>query len=132
MGVEGSERVPPIHMHTHAIMHAHTRVCMYDIIGNSQGFPKNPMEAAICMKLSCLPCTHVHVCVCVCACACMCVHVHMCGGHPQPPHPIHPPCLEIWDPRTPLHTYRLGLMCRLGVSYPRWHFCVFDHKKVLL
>ena len=38
-------------------------------------------------------------------------------------------CLKIWDPWTLLHTYRLGLMCRWGVSYSKWHFCVFDPKK---
>ena len=36
MGVGGGERVPPIHMY----MHAHVHTCMYDIIGNSQGFPQ--------------------------------------------------------------------------------------------
>ena len=41
-------------------------------------------------------------------------------------------CLKICDPWTLLHTYRLGLMCRWGVSYPKWHFYVFDPKKVLL
>ena len=86
-GVGGGKWVPP-HTCTHTCMHA----CMhaYDIIGNSQGFPKNPMEAAICMKLSCLPCVHVRVGTCrhVHACACMCMHVHMCGGTPQPP-PTH-------------------------------------------
>ena len=35
-------------------------------------------------------------------------------------------CLKICDPWTLLHTYRLGLMCRWGVSYPKWHFYVFD------
>ena len=38
-------------------------------------------------------------------------------------------CLKIWDPWTLLHTYRLGLMWRWGVSYPKWHFYVFDPKK---
>ena len=28
-------------------------------------------------------------------------------------------CLKIWDPWTLLHTYRLGLMCRWGVSYSK-------------
>ena len=27
--------------------------------------------------------------------------------------------LKIWDPWTLLHTYRLHLMCRWGVSYPK-------------
>ena len=30
--------------------------------------------------------------------------------------------LKIWDPGTLLHTYRLDLMCRWGVSYPKCHF----------
>ena len=30
--------------------------------------------------------------------------------------------LKIWDPWTLPHTYRLQLMCRWGVSYPKWHF----------
>ena len=38
-------------------------------------------------------------------------------------------CLKICDPWTLLHTYRLGLMCRWGVSYDKWHFYVFDQKK---
>ena len=38
-------------------------------------------------------------------------------------------CLKIWNPWTLLHTYRLGLMWRWGVSYPKWHFYVFDPKK---
>ena len=81
--------------HTHACMHmcmhAHARTHTYDIIGNSQGFPKNPMEAAICMKLSCLPHVRVRACACVHVRACVCV----CGAppnHPPPPstHPPHP------------------------------------------
>ena len=31
-------------------------------------------------------------------------------------------CLKIWDPWTPPHTCRLHLMCRWGVSCPKWHF----------
>ena len=38
-------------------------------------------------------------------------------------------CLKICDPWTLLHTYRLCLMCRWGVSYPKWHFYVFDPEK---
>ena len=37
-------------------------------------------------------------------------------------------CLKICDPWTLLHTYRLGLICRWGVSYSKWHFYVFDTK----
>ena len=80
-----------------------------------------------------------HTCMCVHACVCMCVHVHLCGGHPPPPPPpstitlewikIIKFCLKICDPLTLLHTYRLGLMCRWGVSYHKWHFYVFDPKK---
>ena len=75
------------------------------------------------------------------------------ADHPRhPPHPPAPPpraeetqigrititlewieiiqfCLKICDPLTLLHTYRLGLMCRWGVSYHKWHFYVFDPKK---
>ena len=80
-------RVCPPHMCTCMCMHTCTHA--YDIIGNSQGFPKNPMEAAICMKLSCLPCAHV----CACACMCMCV-----GGTPNHPPP------QSTHPRTPRAT----------------------------
>ena len=31
-------------------------------------------------------------------------------------------CLKIWDPWALLYTYRLHLMCRWEVSYPKWHF----------
>ena len=75
MGVGGGERVPPKHVH----MHVHAHVCVYDIIGNSQGFPKNPMEADICMKLSCLPRVRVH--------ACTCMHAHACAWGAPPNHP---------------------------------------------
>ena len=40
-------------------------------------------------------------------------------------------CLKIWDPWTFQHTYRLGLMCRWAVSYPKWYFYVFDPKVLL-
>ena len=30
--------------------------------------------------------------------------------------------LKIWDPWTLPHTCRLQLMCRWGMSYPKWHF----------
>ena len=87
---------------------------------------------------------------------CACMHMHV-GTPPCPqmsPHtPTHLPppratespkhqnsitlerieiiqfCLKIWDHWTLLHTYRLGLMCRWGVSYSKWHFYVFDPKK---
>ena len=41
-------------------------------------------------------------------------------------------CFKIWDPWTLLHTYRIGLMCRWGVSYHKWHFYVFDPKNSLI
>ena len=31
-------------------------------------------------------------------------------------------CLKIWDPWTLPHTCGLHLICRWGVSYPKWHF----------
>ena len=40
-------------------------------------------------------------------------------------------CLKICDPWTLLHTYRLGLICRWGVSYPKWHFYILDPKKYI-
>ena len=47
------------------------------------------MGAAICMKLSCLPCMHV--------CACMDMHVHMYGAPPTTPdiHPLTRPPPEL-------------------------------------
>ena len=71
------------HTHEHVYAHVCTRMhaCTYDIIGNSQW--DSPMEAAICMKLSCL--LHIH------ARACACVHMVACVGVvPTHPHP-HPP-----------------------------------------
>ena len=86
---------------------------------------------------------------------CACVHVCACGGIPPMPPDAPPPpapspelqgaqirititlerikiiqfCLKVRDPWTFQHTYRLGLMCRWGVSYFKWHFYVFDVKK---
>ena len=40
-------------------------------------------------------------------------------------------CLKICDSWTLLHTYRLGMMCRWGVSYPKWHFYVLKPKKYI-
>ena len=68
--------------HTHAHAHACMHMFVYDIIGNSQGFPKNPMEAAICMKLSCLPCMHMYACMCTCV---------GCTPHHPPSPSINPP-----------------------------------------
>ena len=90
MGEGVGERVPPthMHMHVHACMHTH----VYDIIGNSQGFPQWGLPFAIeIIMFNVYMCVHVHVCVCV----------HVCGGHPNhPPHPSTTPqsCRE---PKTP-------------------------------
>ena len=80
---------PPTHMH----MQAHAHMTSSGIPGISP----NPMGAAICMELSCLP--HIHVR----ACACTCV-----GGTPQPPpstqspHPPSPPHPQSRrEPKTP-------------------------------
>ena len=84
------EGAPHTCAHAHTCMHACSHT--YDIIGNSQGFPKNPMEAAICMKLSCLPRMHV--------CACTWVHLHVCGGHPPTTLHPHPPTpTAAWSPK---------------------------------
>ena len=39
--------------------------------------------------------------------------------------------LKICDPWALLHTYRLDLMCRWGVSHPKWHFYVSGPKKYM-
>ena len=73
------------HTCTHACTCTHMRTCVW----HHREFPGIPsMGAAICMKLSCLPCV------------CACVHVHVCGGHPPttpqaqpPPHPPTTPTL---------------------------------------
>ena len=65
--------------HMHACARARTRVWHH------REFPGIPqMGAAICMKLSCLPCVRVR--------ACACVHEHVCAhvwgsppNHPPPP-----------------------------------------------
>ena len=80
MGVGGGERVHPIHMH----MHVHAHACMYDIIGNSQGFPQWGRPFAWNYHV-------YHACMCMCVHACMRVHVHMSGGTPTTPTPKHPP-----------------------------------------
>ena len=71
IGVEGSERVHPTHVHIHA--HAQT----YDIIGNSQGFPQWGRPFAWNYHVN-----HMWVCVHAHACMCMCV-----GDIPHPPTP---------------------------------------------
>ena len=37
-------------------------------------------------------------------------------------------CFKICNPWALPHTYRLGLMCRWGVSHPKWHFYVSNPK----
>ena len=75
----GGERMPPTHVH----MHVHACTCthaphVYDIIGNSQGFPTGGGHLhEIIMFTTC-------VCMCMCACA------HMWGHPPTTPYP-HPP-----------------------------------------
>ena len=129
---------PSMHAHTHMCTHAHTHI---HVKHDKHG------------------CLHVggHLQF-LCMYTCLCLHVHMCGQTSMAPNaPRYPPptcslprpagsskqqnsispelikiiqfCLKIWDPWTLLHTYRLGLMCRWGVSYPKWHFYVFDPKK---
>ena len=39
--------------------------------------------------------------------------------------------LKICNPWALLHTYRLDLMCRWGVSHPKWHFYVLGPKKYM-
>ena len=53
---------------THVHMHMHACVCMYDIIGNSQGFPQwgQPFAIEIIMF-------NVYMCVCAC------MHLHACA-----------------------------------------------------
>ena len=91
MWVEGGERVSPTHMHTHmhtcAYTHAHASTHMYDIIGNSQGFPQWGRSFAWNYHV-------YHTCVCMHAHACMHVCVHMCRVHPPTtshPHTPRPP-----------------------------------------
>ena len=123
----------------HTCMHTHACTCMLNmlIMLNMDA----SMSAAICNFYTCI---HVCMCVCMCAYACACVWEHPpCPQMPlTPPHPPAPPpraektqigrititlepieiiqfCLKIYDPWTLLHTYRLGLMCRWGVSYPK-------------
>ena len=71
------------HAHAHTCMHVHTHTQVYDIIGNSQGFPHGG--------------SHLHeiIMFTMHACVCMCMHAHACAhmwGHPPTtPTPIHPP-----------------------------------------
>ena len=139
----------PMHarMHTYADTHTHTcthaRTCMLNMLNMDAS-----MLVAICNFYTCI---NVHVCVCMHAHVCACVWGYPpCPQMPPPPtcplpraawrpkhqNSISPElieiirfCLKICDPWTLLHTYRLVLMCRWGVSYFKWHFYVFDAKK---
>ena len=70
----------------HTCTRTHTHACTRTCIWHHREFPGiPPMGAAICMKLSCLPCTHVRACTCVCVRAC----ARVCGAppnHPPPPY----------------------------------------------
>ena len=77
---------PHTHPHACACMHVHTHAHVYDIIGNSHGFPQwgwpfawnyHVYHACMCMR--------VHTCMCVRVCACMCMCV---GGTPNHPSPL--------------------------------------------
>ena len=92
MWVRGGKRVHPTHVH----MHAHARTCTHACM-TSYGIPgisPNPMGAAICMKLPCLPCMHVRACTCVHVCAC----AHVWGHPPTTPYP-HPPTPHPQEPQ---------------------------------
>ena len=83
-GDGGGERVYPthVHMHMHACTHTHMCMTSYEIPGISP----NPIGAAICMKLPCLPCMYVHVGMCMHVCTC----AHVWGHPPTTPHPQEP------------------------------------------
>ena len=94
MGVWGSGQVPPTH--AHACTHVHAHVCMYDIIGNSQGFPQRGQPFAIEIIMF-----NVYICVCMCMPACVCIC--MCVGAPsnQPtPKSTHPHPKSCREPKT--------------------------------
>ena len=138
--------VPCTHTHMHVHARTHARTCMLNMINMIN--MDTSMSAAICNFHTC-----VYVCVHVCTCVHMCVVTPPTPQMPpDTPHPPAPPsraketqigrititlerieiiqfCLKICDPWTLLHTYRLSLMCRWGVYYPKWHFHVFDPKK---
>ena len=109
-GGVGVVRGCPSHMctctHMHARMHAHA----YDIIGNSQGFPKIQWMAAICMKLSCLPRARVHVCACACVWAPPTTYPHGATPQtcPQPP-TTHPPTPTPRAAGSPKHQNSISL-----------------------
>ena len=77
------EGTPHPHVHACEHTHAHAHACMYDIIGNSQGFPQWGWPFAWNYHV-------YHTCVC----ACMCVHACACacvwGAPSTTPTPIHP------------------------------------------
>ena len=67
---------------THTCIGMHACRHVYDIIGNSQGFPQWGLPFAIEVIM-------FNVYMCMCMCACMLVHV--CGTPPMPHTPIYPP-----------------------------------------
>ena len=78
------EGAPHTCVHACSCTHVHMGMTSYRIPRDSS------IGAAICMKLSCLPC--MHVCVCVCVCMCMHVHAraHVWEAPPTTPHLIQP------------------------------------------
>ena len=61
----------------HPCAHAH----MYDIIGNSQGFPNGGGHLHEIIMFT----THACACMCMCACTCMCTCVGVPPNYPPPP-----------------------------------------------
>ena len=86
----------------HLCAHVCTCTHMYDIIGNSQGFPQwgwpfawNYHVYHACVWVRACACMHVHVCRCMCTCV---------GAPPKhyPPHPPTPPTPKSHrEPKTP-------------------------------
>ena len=86
--------------HTCACMHANACACVYDIIGNSQGFPQWGRPFAWNYHV-------YHTRMCMHVCVSMCMHVHACAhvwgaplNHP-PPHPPTPYPQSHREPETP-------------------------------
>ena len=96
MEVGGGERVTPPTC-TRMRMYASARTRMH--VWHHREFPGiPPMGAAICMKLSCLPCMCVRACACMHARAC----AHVWGHPPTTPHP-HPPTFPSTPPPPSTH-----------------------------
>ena len=83
MGVVVVRRCPP---HTCTWTYMHTCTHVYDIIGNSQGFPQCGLPFAIEIIM-----LNVYMCMCAHVCVCMHVCAHVWGYPQPPPTPIHPP-----------------------------------------